>query len=179
MHWAIALCILFLLLTIFLRLTWMNKDHMADIIQNYLSTTDQSLSREDLIVLAKKIRRPMWIWHIYSGYVLAGLFWIRLTLPFFGQMKFANPLKKQLSLKVKFQYWVYIVFYACLTISLVTGLIIELGPKSMKNSMEDIHVLSLYYLIPFLILHLGGVLMAEFSSEPGLISKIIRGSKQD
>jgi cytochrome b561 len=93
-------------------------------------------------------------------------------------MKFANPLNKQLSLKIKFQYWVYLIFYACLAISLITGLIIEFGPKNMKNFMEEIHVLSIYYLIPFIIIHLGGVLISEFTTQPGIISRIVSGTKR-
>lgn len=177
MHWAIAINMLLLLVTIFLRLTWMNKDNVADIIQNYLATKDQTLSRDELIVLAKQIRKPMWDWHIYLGYVLTGLFFLRLLLPFFGSMKFSNPFNNQLSTKVKFQYWVYLVFYFCFAISLITGLIIKFGPKDMKDLMEEIHELSLYYLIPFILIHLAGVFYAEFTSQQGLISKIISGKK--
>lgn len=177
MHWSIAICMILLLFTIFLRLTWLNKNNVADIIQDYLNNKDTSLSREEAVVLAKQIRKPMWNWHIYLGYILSGLFVIRLTLPFFGSMKFANPFDKQLPSKVKFQYWVYVVFYVCVMISLITGLTIELGPKNMKDSMEEIHVLSLYYLIPFLVLHLAGVLRAEFTTNPGIISKIVNGTK--
>lgn len=175
MHWAIAICMALLLLTIFLRLTWMNKDHVADIIQNYLSSTGQSLSREQLIVLAKQIRQPMWDWHIYLGYTLVGLYSIRMMLPFFGQMKFSNPLGKQHSPKIKFQLWVYLVFYVCVGISLITGLIIELGPKNLKKTIEEIHVLSIYYLITFIVLHISGVLLAEFTNQQGIISKIVSG----
>lgn len=175
MHWAIAISMALLLLTIFLRLTWMNKEHVADIIQNYLSTTDQSLSREQLIVLAKQIRQPMWTWHIYLGYTLVGLYSIRLILPVLGQMKFRNPLKKNLPSKVKFQYWVYTVFYAGVSISLITGLIIELGPKGLKKATEEIHVLSIYYLLTFIALHIAGVLLAEFTNQQGIISKIVSG----
>lgn len=178
MHWAIAFCMLFLLITIFLRLTWMNRENVADIIQGFLADKDTTLTREELVVLAKRIRKPMWDWHIYTGYVLTGLICIRLSLPLFGSMKFANPFNKQLSLKTKFQYWVYLIFYVCVAVSLITGLIIELGPKSMKTSMEDIHVLSIYYLIPFLILHIGGVLLAEFTTQPGIISRIVGGTKR-
>lgn len=177
MHWSIAICMILLLFTIFLRLTWLNKNNVADIIQDYLNNKDTSLSREEAIVLAKQIRKPMWNWHIYLGYILSGLFVIRLTLPFFGSMKFANPFDKQLPSKVKFQYWVYVVFYVCVMISLITGLTIELGPKNLKDSMEEIHVLSLYYLIPFLVLHLAGVLRAEFTTNPGIISKIVNGTQ--
>ena len=168
----------FLLLTIFLRLTWMNKENVADIIQTYLAGTDQSLSRDELIVLAKQIRKPMWDWHIYTGYVLSGLFALRFALPFFGSMKFASPFKKHLSVKVRFQYWVYLIFYACIVVSLATGLSIEFGPKNMKKTMESIHVLSIYYFVPFLVIHLGGVLIAEFTSHPGIISRVISGKKR-
>src|SRR5690606_15235010 len=136
MHWAIALCMIVLLLTIFLRLTWLNKTNVANIIQNYLAQTNKSLSADEAITLAKQIRKPMWNWHIYTGYVLAALFALRLTLPFFGKMKFANPLRSELALKVKLQYWVYLIFYVCLLISLITGLMIEFGPKDLKDATE-------------------------------------------
>lgn len=178
MHWAIAFCIVLLLITIFLRLTWLNKDHVATIIQNYLATTDQVLTDEQATTLAKQIRKPMWDWHIYLGYVLTGLYGIRLALPLFGQMHFTNPRRKQLTLKLKFHYWVYIIFYLCMGISLVTGLMIELGPdNTLKETMEEIHVLSIYYLLAYIAIHLGGVFLAEFTSQKGIVSKIISGWK--
>ena len=177
LHWAIAICMLLILVTIFLRLTWMNKDHVADIIQNYLTTTDQVLSREQSIVLAKQIRKPMWQWHVYLGYVLTGLFCVRLALPFWGHMKFSSPFNKQLTLKVKFQFWVYLVFYVCVAVSLTTGLLIEFGPKDLKEPMEAVHVLSIYYLLTFIAIHLGGVLMAEFTNQQGIISRIVSGTR--
>ncbi|CAM1334790.1 cytochrome b/b6 domain-containing protein [Tenacibaculum aestuariivivum] len=178
-HWTIAVSFLLLLITIFLRLTWMNKYNVATIIQNYLGGTDQVLSQEQLIDLAKKIRQPMWNWHIYIGYVLVGLFSIRFILPAFGHMKIQNPLDKTLSKKMKFQKWTYIIFYLCVIVSLVTGLIIELGPKEFKKPMEEIHVLSIYYLIVFIGIHLTGVLIAEFTDQKGIISRIVSGSKKD
>ncbi len=178
LHWAIAVSFLLLLITIFLRLTWMNKYNVAAIIQDYLSGTDQVLTQEQLITLAKRIRQPMWNWHIYIGYVLVGLFSIRFILPAFGHMKFQNPLTKNLSTKMKFQKWIYIFFYLCVVISLVTGLIIEFGPKEWKKPMEEIHVLGIYYLIGFIVLHVGGVLIAEFTDQKGIISRIVSGKKE-
>lgn len=178
-HWAIAITFLLLLLTIFLRLTWMNKDNVAAIIQEYLSDTGQVLSQEQLIVLAKKIRKPMWQWHIYLGYALTGLFALRFMLPLFGSMKFQNPFEKNLSKKERFQKWVYIVFYVLVVISLATGIVIELGPKEYKKSMEKIHELSIYYLVGFMILHWAGVLIADSTNQKGIISRIISGSKKD
>lgn len=176
-HWSIAICMFLLLFTIFLRLTWMNKNNVAEIIQNYLNTTDQSLTQDQLIVLAKKIRQPMWDWHIYLGYALTGLFGLRFILPFFGEMKFQNPFNKELVFKEKFQNWIYLIFYVCVVISLATGLLIKFGPGEIKKSMEEIHILSIYYLIAFIILHIGGVLWAEYTMHKGIISRIVSGRK--
>ena len=175
MHWSIAICMTLLLVTIFLRLTWMNKNNVALIIQEYLATTDQKLTQDQLITLAKKIRKPMWDWHIYIGYALVGLYSIRIALPFFGQMKFSNPLNKDLGMKEKFQYWTYLIFYVCVAISLITGLIIVLGPKNLKEPMEEIHVLSIYYLLAFIVIHLSGVFFSELTTQQGLISRIVSG----
>ena len=178
-HWAIAISFLLLLLTIFLRLTWMNKHNVAAIIQDYIIGTGQTLSEDQLIVLAKKIRQPMWDWHIYIGYMLVGLFSIRFILPAFGHMKIQNPLSKDLTAKMKVQKWTYLIFYICVIVSFITGLIIELGPKDLKKSMEDIHVLSIYYLLAFITIHLAGVLLAEFSDQKGIISRIVSGAKKE
>ena len=123
-HWAIAISFLLLLLTIFLRLTWMNKHNIAAILQDYIIGTGQTLSEDQLIVLAKKIRQPMWDWHIYIGYVLVGLFSLRFILPAFGHMKIQNPLSKDLTAKMKVQKWTYLIFYISVIVSLTTGLII-------------------------------------------------------
>jgi cytochrome b len=64
-------------------------------------------------------------------------------------------------------------------ISLVTGLTIELGPKSWEKMAEEIHVLSIYYLITFIIIHIGGVLLAEVTNQQGIISKMVSGGKND
>ena len=180
LHWLIAFSFILLLITIFLRKTWMEKNHVAEIIQAFLADKSYpALPEDDAILLAKKIRKPMWDWHVYLGYVLTGLYCIRLAVPFFGEMKFSSPFKAGLDMKTKFQFWVYLVFYVCTAVSLITGLIIEFGPKEYKKPMEEIHELSLYYLLGFMILHFGGVLIAELTSDKGLVSRIISGSKKE
>ena len=41
----------------------------------------------------------------------------------------------------------------------------------------EIHELGVYYLVAFIIIHLAGVLIAEFTNQKGIISKIISGKK--
>jgi cytochrome b561 len=160
-------------------MTWLNKENIAVIIENFLKETDQVLSKDQLIVLAKQIRKPMWQWHIYIGYLLVGLFCLRFILSLFGEMRIQNSLGNKLNAKEKFQKWSYVIFYFCVSISLVTGLLIELGPRNLKETFEEIHVLSIYYLMPFIIIHLTGLLIGEFTNQKGIISRIINGGKKD
>ncbi len=175
MHWSIAFCLLFMLLTVFLRLTWMNKTNMGSILQESLGKRSIVFSQEDAIKIGKDIRKPMWEWHIYIGYVLVFLFLSRMAVAFLGRVKIGSPLDKNLSGKEKFQAWVYIVYYFLLFLTLLTGFLIVNGPKTYKPFLESVHELSLYYTLAFVVLHIGGVVMAEFGEKKGIVSKIIGG----
>ncbi|MFA7107259.1 MAG: cytochrome b/b6 domain-containing protein [Candidatus Izemoplasmatales bacterium] len=177
-HFAMASLFMLLILTIFLKFTWLNKSNVAAIIQNYLGDYHLTLSQEQLYVLAKQIRQPMWNWHIYIGYVLVGLFAIRFSLPLFGKMKFQNPFDKSLTKKLRFQKLLYIVFYICIIISLITGVLMELGPIEYNELVKGIHALSIYYLIPFVVIHIAGVIMGEFTDQKGIISRIVNGTEE-
>lgn len=176
-HWAIAFTFLYIMLTVLLRMGWMNKGSMGTIIQDNLNQQNISINQDDAFAIAKKVRRPMWNTHTIAGYVLVGLFVLRMILTWVQGAGFANPLKKGVSQYEKFKSWVYIVFYLLLGASLFTGLMMEFGPESIEHTMEDIHVLSLYYSIAFILLHTVGVLMADAGRERGIISKIISGDK--
>jgi len=175
MHWGIAICMTLILITIFLRLTWLNKYNVSEIIQTYTTEKGITLTEDETIVLAKQIRKPMWQWHIYLGYVLTGLFALRITLPFFGEMKFTLPWQKGLSGKQRFQFATHLVFYLFVAISLTTGLLIEFGDQAWRKSVEEVHKLSIYYLVAYMVLHVGGVLLAEWREHPGIISRIFGG----
>lgn len=148
---------------------------MSDIISNYLTNENITLTSKQLIALAKQIRKPMWDWHIIFGYILAGLFAVRFMLSSTGIVKIKNPFNKNLDLKVKFQYSIYLVFYVLIFVTLITGLLIEFGPESLKKIFETVHKLSLYYIVPYIIIHLIGVIIGELTTDKGVVSKMIGG----
>ena len=147
---------------------------MAAIMDINLRALDVTLTQDQLLKIAKQIRKPMWDWHVYTGYVLIGLYAIRLALPFFGEMKFSNPFKAA-SLKQKIQYWSYILFYIFVGASLITGFLIVNGPQEWKKSLESVHTLGLYYLLPFIFIHFTGLFLAEKGENKGIVSRMIRG----
>ncbi|MEC4112504.1 cytochrome b/b6 domain-containing protein [Myroides pelagicus] len=175
MHWSIAIVMLLLLLTIILRMTWLNKSAMSELILSYASQHDISISKGDAINMAKTIRYPMWRWHIYLGYVLLGLFAIRIFAGIFNIIHFQNPFKQNITFKVRFQRLVYIVFYLSVIVSLITGLMLEFGITKYVNLVKDIHKASIYYFAIFLGLHFIGILIAEFTYERGIVSRMVNG----
>jgi cytochrome b561 len=176
-HWAIAFTFLYILLTVLLRTGWMDRGAMGDIVKDNLAQNNISISGDQAGSIGRQIRKPMWDTHILAGYVLIGLFVVRLILMWVQGAGFANPLKKGVSSYDKFKSWVYIIFYILLAASLFTGFMKVNGPESLEHLMEDIHVQSLYYSIAFILLHTVGVLRADAGPERGIISKIISGDK--
>lgn len=173
-HWSMAFLILFILLTLFLRETWLDKHHIADILNTGLSELNIHLSQEELIVLAKQVRAPMWDWHLYAGYALIGVYILRVIALGSGQM----PLRKISSgntWREKFQFGVYLVFYICLALSLITGVMIIYGPEALHEVMEDLHKMGLYYLIPYILIHFAGIVLGELGPNKGIVSEMISG----
>lgn len=177
LHWSIAFTILFLLLTVFLRSTWMDKNQIGDIVKNNLNKSNINLTDKDAANIGRAVRRPMWQCHIYAGYVMIGLYVIRMIVTAIQGIAYKNPFTKGLSFKEKLKSWIYIIFYFLLTITLFTGFMVENGPKAWKDSMEFIHVKSLYFFIAFIIVHIVGVMIADAKEDRGIISKIITGDE--
>jgi len=175
LHWLIAFAILFLMFTVFLRLTWMEKNSVAAILQDNLKALNISINQDDAIKIAKQIRKPMWDWHIYTGYFLIGLYVLRLINLYFWGIIFPNPFHRASNLKQKIQGWTSIIFYFLLSISLITGFFIVNGSPEYKDILETIHVQSIYYVVLFIILHFTGLVLAEYSNEKGIISRMIHG----
>ena len=140
----------------------MNKNNIADILVKELGERNIALDGEEAVKIGKAIRKPMWNWHIYIGYVLTGLYILRLIYMMVAEPQFKSPFNKLSSVREKFESWVYIVFYVLLGITLITGLLIVLGPKEYKHSVETVHVQALYWLLAFIFIHFAGILIAEF-----------------
>lgn len=176
LHWAIAFTMLFLLLTVFLRQGWLNKDSVGQVVKTELSKKDITLTDKEAAQIGREVRR-MWRYHIWAGYVLIGLYALRIIVTLKQGIQYPNPFVKQHTTANKFKSWLYTIFYILLGVSLITGFIIVNGPKALKEPMEAVHVQSLYYVLIFITLHIGGVLIADSSKEKGLISKMISGDK--
>jgi len=79
LHWGFAFGMLLILLTVLLRLGWMEKHHMAQILMDAPQLANAQLSESDAVKIAKSIRNVMFDWHLYAGYFLTVLLVLRFA----------------------------------------------------------------------------------------------------
>lgn len=176
-HWAMAFTFLYLMLTVFLRIGFMNGRAMSEAIGQGLTAKGITVDSDTQRGIAGRILHPMWETHELAGYIMLGLYIIRIGITFKQGLAFPSPFKAGVSGKDRFKSWVYVIFYLLLALSLTTAMLMEFGPQSISHDMGELHEKGTVYMIAFIILHMGGVLLAELGGERGIISKMVSGVK--
>ena len=172
LHWIMAIAMPVLFITGFLRMYWMNKNSIVATIQSKTS----AVSKEQMTEIAKSIREPMWQWHEVFAHVMIFAFLARIIYMVIKGIRFPNPFKSNQPLKERLQGFTYIYFYAFVFISAVTGVFIkkELFTE-WKEGIETVHKWGIYWFPIFIILHVVGIAIAEFSTKKGITSRMIGG----
>ena len=174
LHWTIALVMPVMFITGFLRMFWMNKNGMVEVIES--KTAASPLQKEVMVDIASTIRHPMWEWHEFFANVMIAAFIARILYMIFKGIRFPNPFNSSITLKERLQGFVYIYFYVFVFISAFTGVCIEKGFfDSYHEEIEMVHKWGLYWFPIFIVLHLLGIVIAEYSTKKGITSKMIGG----
>ncbi|MBW3519990.1 cytochrome b/b6 domain-containing protein [Flavobacterium sp. NKUCC04_CG] len=174
LHWIIALAMLVLFMTGFLRMYWMNKRTIISAIDLYTSS-DFNIEKDQKLGIAKTILSPMWEWHIYAAYALFFAFVIRVIYMFFQGISFPNPLLKGQALKRRLQGFLYIALYVLLLVGIVTGMYLKWGDGQFKAPMEMVHKWAIYWFPIFVVVHFVGIVIGEYTDKKGIVSKMIGG----
>lgn len=172
LHWLMAIAMPILFLTGFLRMYWMGKQAVADA----LASQGVEVTTEQAKAVYKVLREPMWEWHFIFAHVMIFTFLARIIFMIIKGIRFPNPFKGKQPLKESLQGFTYVYFYLFVFISAVTGIFIEKGffPE-WKGNIESIHKWGIYWFPIFILLHLAGIVIAEFSNKKGITSKMIGG----
>jgi cytochrome b561 len=179
-HWLNAFVVLGLLGTVFLRKTFLSWRTNSEILLNQLASFNITISEEQAKILAKAVRAGMWEWHIYLGYALAFLMLYRVYLYF----KDSSVREKfsELDLHKKGVKIVHIIIYATLFFMVFSGFVIyfyqELGlSKVTAHDIKEVHETVYSILLIAVVLHIGGVTVADATQEKGIISRMIHGQE--
>lgn len=172
LHWTMAIALPVLFITGFLRMYWMNRNKIAAIIESKTS----AIPKEQMSDIARTIREPMWQWHEVFAHIMIFAFLARIIYMLVKGVRFPNPFKSNQLLKERLQGFTYVYFYFFVFISAATGICIEKGfLPQWKGDIETIHKWGIYWFPVFILLHLAGIVIAEFSNKKGITSKMIGG----
>lgn len=181
-HWLNAIVVLGLLGTVFLRKTFLSYKANAEIIMAKLADLGNEIQLEDAKSIARSIRNVMWEWHLFLGYALAFLLLYRVVL-FFIDKSQRDPFAS-LSLHKKGVKALYYILYATLFFMTITGFAIYLQQalglgESTVKLLKESHEAVFIFIMIFVPLHVGGVVVADIKEEHGLISTMINGKKKE
>ena len=168
-HWSSGLVLGLILLTVFLRKTFMSSRKMAETLTLELSKSGVQVSADAAKVAGRAIRDGMWEWHYRLGFVLAGLWVFRFV---FGRF----PFPKVKSLKGG----AHAAFYVVTAFMAVTGLMMYFSEvfhlsEGIVDEIQEIHEMGQWFFFLFVPMHLVGVVRAELSGERGIVSRMIHG----
>ncbi|GAB3870903.1 hypothetical protein GCM10028824_20090 [Hymenobacter segetis] len=193
-HWANALLISLQLITILFQKVIVNSRSAVPEFQQAMSKANVTITTKQGGAFAHIISERIWDWHIYFGWALVALWVMRLGLQLTGpsnlrfsarlmeilrRYRLAPPADKSQAGKILFAKTTYALFYLFLTIMVATGLIMIyedtafFGP--MHHTAEEIHNVTMYLIIGFILIHVVGVVWAESKEDHGLISRMVGG----
>lgn len=174
LHWTMAIAMPVLFITGFLRMHWMNKNHIITVIKS--NTEGISLTKEQLTAIATDIRNPMWQWHEIFANVMVIAFVIRIIYMLVKGVRFPNPFKGGTAFKERLQGLSYVYFYLFVFISAFTGICMEKGFLTQwEDTIEMVHKWGIYWFPIFIVLHIIGIAIAELTNKKGISSKMIGG----
>lgn len=175
LHWSIAILMFVLFITGFLRMYWMNKNHIVSIIEN--KTQNTLLSEEQMASIATSIREPMWQWHEYAAYIMFFVFSARVAYMFIKRIESPDPFVKNRSIKERAQKAIYLMLYFLIAVSIITGFYLKWVDGDWKEPMETVHKWAIYWFPIYILLHFAGILIGELTDKKGITSKMIGGDQ--
>lgn len=181
-HWLTVLSVMGLVATWLLRKTFLSYKANAVLLQQKLQEYGMALDDEKAKAIGRALREGMWQWHYVFGFALATLlvlrFVVREPLPL-------RALKKAAPWGYRAPKALQVLFYLVGCGMAMSGLAmyfkeaLGLG-KGLAGALKEAHELAAWYIAAYAVAHLVGVVVAELTHEPGLVSDMIgRGPAED
>ena len=133
------------------------------------------MTKEQTMAIANDILNPMWQWHEYAAYIIVFFFLMRIAYMLLKGTRFPNPFIGKQSIKERLQGMTYILFYLFVAIAAITGFYLTWGGGDLKEPMETVHKLAIYWFPIFILVHIAGIVIAELTGKKGITSKMIGG----
>jgi Ni/Fe-hydrogenase 1 B-type cytochrome subunit len=181
-HWISALVTTGLLLTVILTATVSKVVVNARLVRTMLVENHVAISYQQSLAIGRAINAPYWELHCWLGYGLAVLLAFRLLTELFlpAEHRLLRKIIAAYRARLRHGFWVkiiYLLFYAVLFISVITGLLLTLQDRypvlQQYALIHDLHELNTWFFLLFIAAHVAGVCWAERRSSKGVVLNTI------
>ena len=189
-HWSSSGLVLAQLITILFLFIIVKVKTLAPEFSQVLAGKGVNLPAAELRGLTRIVAHRIWDWHIWIGIAISCLLAYRVVVSFMqrGSQRTAAKLALLKSRAAQGEsgaaraVWVrysYRAFYVVLAVMVVTGLILVFEDyfRSIEHLSKEIHEVSMYLVLAFVVAHIFGVFRAEVTDEPGIVSDMINGGE--
>ena len=165
-------------------------------VQDQLKAKGITVSEDQAFAVTREFEDKLWGIHKLLGYGLAFLLFSRVIIELtqHGEEKIPSRIKKSFGLFRKKEgdwkehrhyllvKYSYLFFYVLLFCMAVTGLGLAFGrelgfSRELHGTIKEIHSFGQYLMYVFVIIHLSGVIIADNTTNKGLVSGMINGNK--
>ena len=181
-HWLNALVISALIITVWLRESFLSYKTNAPLLLSKLSEMGVTITQEQSVTLAKALRADLWQFHIYLGYALIALILFRVYLIFKDNSEKVGFMKKSFHKKVVSLS--YLLFFVVLFAISASGIALTFHEtfgidEEKLHDIKEAHEAFYIFIMAFVGLHLVGLIAAENRGENGIISTMFHGKVKD
>jgi len=195
-HWLSAIAIAGSLLTVLINSTVLSGGTGVSTVKSSLGSHHVIISDDQARSVVHDLRDNVWSWHTWIGFVLVALLLFRLIVEITqpsGQKLIKKVINawqrydmiRQDTISPKHEFWVktlYALFYVLLFITAITGLDLAFEDdfKYLRkfHFLKEVHAFNMYLILLFIIVHIGGVFLAERGkTDKGIVSDMINGGE--
>ncbi len=165
-------------------------------VQQELKHQGLMISQDQARGVSHAFNDRLWDWHTYLGYVICGFLVVRILIELTLSKEEMLAVKIRHAMAIKRRYsgdnesqrlyvqvkWSYVVFYSLILIMALTGLCLAFDDLSffrgIRGPARQVHSFVQYLIYGFIVLHIGGVIVADSCKHQGIVSGMIHGNKR-
>jgi Ni/Fe-hydrogenase 1 B-type cytochrome subunit len=195
-HWTFFIAMTAQLVTVLFASTLFRTRNNIGLVQQEMQHQGVTIGNDQARGVAHAFNDRLWDWHTYVGYVICGFLLARVVieLTLSKEERLATKIRQAIAIKrsapadaesqqhylrVK---WSYVIFYCLILTMALTGLCLAFDDlpmmKGIRGPARQVHGFVQYLIYGFIVLHLGGVIIADIGKHHGIVSGMIHGKKR-
>jgi Ni/Fe-hydrogenase 1 B-type cytochrome subunit len=194
-HWLTFTLIALSIVTVILNLTLLNPRNNAQPVQNQLKNQGITISDRQAFSIAHHFDDQLWDLHKWIGFGISILLLFRVVAEFFIPRD--QRIRKRMSNAIKifketegdkseYRHYLalkltYTLFYILLILMSITGLSLAFGRQiaflgQARRTIREIHAAGQWAMYAYVLVHIGGVIIADLGKAKGVVSGMINGN---